>query len=149
MGCPFSLGLKPIVRILQIKINSKIVQGGRNGSGARRSIGSQGATVHSTVPDESRADVAVHGFYKWDTSALFDMQNFNLDVGSYLHQTSVKALTMEEKEKNDKYLQPYLERRRNFNPMVCFMDIISGTEAEAAQKCLALLISNKLKLLYS
>ena len=30
----------------------------------------------ATVPDESWADVSVHGFWKWGTTALFDMQIF-------------------------------------------------------------------------
>ena len=37
------------------------------------------------VPDESWADVSVHGFWKWGTTAIFDMQIVNLDAGSYLH----------------------------------------------------------------
>ena len=36
------------------------------------------------VPDESRADVSVYGFWKLVTYALFDMKIFNLDTGSYL-----------------------------------------------------------------
>ena len=51
------------------------------------------------MPDESRADVYVHGLWKWGTTALFDMIIFNLDAGSYLCQTSAKALeTMEYSE---------------------------------------------------
>ena len=64
------------------KINSRIVQGERNGDVARISTGGQedqgtqyreGVMGQAMVPDESRADVSIHGFYKWDTSALFDM----------------------------------------------------------------------------
>ena len=51
------------------------------------------------MPDKLQADVSVHGFYKWETSAIFDMLIFNLDAGSYLRQTSAKALEMMEKEK--------------------------------------------------
>ena len=50
------------------------------------------------VPDESRVDVSVYVFWKWVTTALFDVQIFNLDMGFYLHQTSPKALAMAEKE---------------------------------------------------
>ena len=46
----------------------------------------------STVPDESWADVFVHGLWKWVTSFLFYMQIFNVDSGSYLRQKSAKAL---------------------------------------------------------
>ena len=52
---------------------------------------------------------------------------------------------MAEKEKNDKYLQPFLECRRSFTPMVYSTDGIPGTDAVTAQICLALLLSNNLK----
>ena len=63
-------------------------------------------------------DVSAHGFWKYGISALFDMKIVNLDVGSYLSHTSAKVLAFLEKEKNDKYLQPCLERRYYFTPMV-------------------------------
>ena len=49
------------------------------------------------LPDESQVDVSFRAFLKWGTSALFDMQIFNLGVISYLRQTSAKALSMSEK----------------------------------------------------
>ena len=101
------------------------------------------------VPDESRADVSVHGFCKWGTTALFDMRIVNLYVGSYLRQTSAKALETAEKEKIYKYLQPCLERRRSFTPMVYSIDGIPGTEVVASQQRLASLLSNKPKPEYS
>ena len=90
-----------------------------------------------TVPDESWVDVSVHRFWKWGTTALFDMQIVNLDTGSYLRQTSAKALGTAEKEKKDKYLQPCLERQHSFTPMVYSTDGITGTEATSAHICLA------------
>ena len=54
------------------------------------------------MPDESRADVAIHGFWEWVTSTIFDMRIFNLDAGSYQRQTSVNVLATTEKEKKDK-----------------------------------------------
>ena len=56
---------------------------------------------------------------------------------------------MVEKEKKYNYLQPCLGCRRYFNAMVYSADVISGTEAVAAQRCLASLLSNKLKREYS
>ena len=69
--------------------------------------GYKGDTGQATVPDDSRADVSVHGFWKWGTTALFDMRIVNLYVGSYLRHTSANALTTAEKEIKDKYLQPF------------------------------------------
>ena len=42
------------------------------------------AMGQATVPGESRVYVSIYGFWRWGTSAIFDMQIFNLDVGSYL-----------------------------------------------------------------
>ena len=61
-------------------------------------------TGQATVPGESRADVSIYGFWKWGTTAIFDMIIFNLDAGCYLCQTSTKALATAEKEKRDKYI---------------------------------------------
>ena len=97
------------------------------------------------MPDESHADVSIHGFWKWGATALFDMIIVNLDSGSYLHQTSEKALAMSEKEKKEKYLQPCLGRRHSFTHMVYSVDGIPRTEAVAAQRRLASLLSNNLK----
>ena len=52
----------------------------------------EGATGQGTVHDDSWADVYIHGFWKWVTSAIFDIQIVNLDAGSYLWQMSAKAL---------------------------------------------------------
>ena len=55
-------------------------------------------------------DVSVHGFWKWGTTALFDMRIVNLDAGSFLRQMPAKALATAEKKKKGNYLQPCLER---------------------------------------
>ena len=75
---------------------------------------------------------------------FFYMRIVNLDAGYYLCQTSAKALTTAEKEKKYKYLHNCLERRRYFTPMVYSADGITGTEAVAAHKRLASLLSNNL-----
>ena len=90
-------------------------------------------------------DVSVHGFWKWGTTALFDMRIFNLDAVSYLRQTSAKALETADKKKKDKYLQPCLERRHSFTPMVHSADGITGTYSVVVQRHLALLLSKNLK----
>ena len=76
------------------------------------------------VPAESRADVSTHGFWNQDTTAIFDIQIVNFDVGSYLCMTSEKALVKVEKKKKDLYLQACLERRSTFTPIVFSADRI-------------------------
>ena len=44
--------------------------GGQDGKGNKEG---EVATGQETVPDESRADLSVHGFWKWITSTIFDI----------------------------------------------------------------------------
>ena len=74
--------LNPTAISYEPKINSRTLQGQRNGSIARVATGEQegeeneggkGETEQTMVTDQSWADVFVHGLWKWSTSALFDM----------------------------------------------------------------------------
>ena len=49
------------------------------------------------VPEELRADVSTHGFWKLGTTAMFNIQIINLDAGSYLHMKPENALTNADK----------------------------------------------------
>ena len=98
---PSAISYKP-------KISSRTVQGERNGARARvvtveQEGGGQdddeGATGQATVTDEARADVSIHGFWKWGTFDLFETKIVNLYLGSYLRQMSAKALAMAKNEK--------------------------------------------------
>ena len=105
-----SRALVPSAITYEPKINSRTVQGERTGAGARqeggeaddgmdtvgrrvnraaRLIGQPGQLV---VPAESRADVSTNSFWKRGTTAMFNIQNFNLDVGSYLRMMPEKTL---------------------------------------------------------
>ena len=53
---------------------------------------------------------------------MFDIIIINLDAGSNLCMIPEKALEKAEKEKKDLYLKDFLERRRNFTPMVYSAD---------------------------
>ena len=74
------------------------------------------------------------------------MRIVNLDAGSYLCQTSVKALSAAEKEKKYKYIHTCLEHRHNFTPMVYSVDRNPGAEAVAVQQCLAYMKQEYLKM---
>ena len=78
-GALFSQALNPSYISYEPKINSRTVQGESNWDRARFATGSQyrevnegveGAMVKITVPDDSRTDASVHGFWKWCTSAV-------------------------------------------------------------------------------
>ena len=108
-----------------------------------------GRPVQVQVPADSRADVSAHGFWNRGTTAIFNIQIFDLNAFSYLRMTPEKDLAKAEKEKKGLYLQACLERRRNFTPMVYSAEVIPGAEALAAQKRLSALLSYKLKREYS
>ena len=61
-------------------------QGGRarTVNGAARLAGRLGQVE---ITAESRAYISAHGFWKQGTTAMFDIQVFNLDAGSYLRMT--------------------------------------------------------------
>ena len=54
------------------------------------------------------ADISAHVFWKWGTTAMFDIQIFNLNAGSYLRMTPEKSHAKAEKEKKDLHLQACL-----------------------------------------
>ena len=61
--------------------------------------------VQVELPEDSRADVSVHGVWKGGTTLMFDIIVLNLDMGSYLRMTPEKSLEKAEKERKDLYLQ--------------------------------------------
>ena len=67
---------------------------GRTVNRAFRLLGQLGQVV---IPAESGADVSTHSFWKWGTTAMFDIRIVNLDAGSYLCMTPEKALAKSEK----------------------------------------------------
>ena len=115
---------------------------GRTVNAAARLAGQPGQVV---VPAESRADVSVHGLWKRETTTMFDIRIVNLDAGSYLLRMTPEKALEAEKEKEDLYLQAYLEHRMTFTPMVYSADGIPRVEALAAQNRLAALIRYKMK----
>ena len=119
---------------------------GRTVDGAARLVGQ---TLQVVVPAESRVDVSAHSFWKWGTTAMFDIRIVILDAVSYLRMKPEQDLAKAKKEKKDLYLQACLERKRTFTPMVYSTDVTPGAEALAAQKRLASLLSYKLKREYS
>ena len=63
--------------------------------------------------------------------------------------TLEKLIAKEEKEKKDKYLHPFLERRRHFTPLFLSANGIPGVEARAATQIMASHLSFMLKREYS
>ena len=98
-----------------------------------------------TVPAELRAYISSHGFWKWGTTAMFEIIISNLAVGLYLRMTPKKALAKAEKDKKSLSFQACLERRPNFTTMIYSADRIPGEEALDTQKRLVALLKFKMK----
>jgi hypothetical protein len=107
------------------------------------------AAPQGTIEPEDRGDVAVRGFWRRGTTAIFDVRITDTDAPSYRSQTPAKVLLMHEKRKKDKYLDACLASRRQFTPLVLSVDGMRGVEADAACKRLAALLSAKWKRAYS
>jgi hypothetical protein len=65
------------------------------------------------------------------------------DARSYRKKEFAKVLEQHEKEKKDKYIQNFLEMRKDFTPMVYSVDGIAGREAQNAKKRLAVHLAGK------
>ena len=108
-----------------------------------------GGMVQVMLPAELQDDSIAHGFCKWGTTTMFDIQISKLDMVSYLHMMPEKALGKVEKDNKDKYLQACLERRHALNPMFYSDRVIPGTEDLSVQMILASYLSFQLKRKYS
>jgi hypothetical protein len=107
------------------------------------------ASGATTVPPESRGDIAVRGFWKRQTTAIFDVRVTDTDCASQVGQDPKKVLLRHEKEKKGKYLDRCIASRRQFTPLVFSVDGLQGVEAQAASKQLAAKLAGKWKRPYS
>ena len=65
------------------------------------------------------------------------MKITDTDARSARGRDFIKILASHEKEKKDKYLQPCLQMRKDFTPLVYTVDGIAGCEARNVEKRLA------------
>ena len=72
-----------------------------------------------------------------------DTRITDTDAPSYKDFTSAKALERAAKAKKAKYLQPCLDCRRSFTPLVYYVDRMAYKEAKAFEKRIACLLAEK------
>jgi hypothetical protein len=101
------------------------------------------------VGPELRGDIAAHGFWKRGTTAIFDVRVTDTDCKSNRGRDPAKILLAHETEKRLQYLEPCLQRRKHFTPLVFSAAGLRGVEAAAALQKLASLLSVKWKRTYS
>ena len=88
--------------------------------------------MRDKVPEETRAYVGAHGFWRRGSTALFDIYIVNLDVRSNLWMMPKKALEKVGIGNKNKYLQSCLEHMRHFIPLVLSVNGIPGAEVQDA-----------------
>ena len=97
----------------------------------------------NTAGDEARGDIAAHGLINRSETCIMDMRVTDTDSKSYSSSSSEKVLERAAKLKKDKYLQPCLERRRSFIPLVYSVDGMACKEALAWEKRIASMLAKK------
>jgi hypothetical protein len=107
------------------------------------------ATGNTSIQPANRGDIAVRGFWKRSTTAIFDVRITDTDAPSYRGTDPGKVLSKQEKEKKDKHLTACLAARRQFTPLVFSVDGMRGAETDAACKRLAALLAGKWERPYS
>ena len=124
----------------KVSTEPKIFSGRANGSAG---AGPSGRTQASELDADLRGDVGAHGFWRSGSTTIFDVRIVDTDAPSYNQRDPAKIIAGQEKAKKGKYLEACLERRRSFTPLVFSADGLMGTEAKAASRQLASLLSKK------
>jgi len=92
---------------------------------------------HGSLPPALRGDVAVHGFWRRGTTAIFDVRVTDTDAAYHRHRDPAKILARHESEKKKKYGPRCTAAHLHFTPLVYSVDGMEGAEAGAARKRLA------------
>ena len=67
---------------------------------------------------EARGDVLVHGLWERGSGCVLDIRITDTDAHSYKDISAAKVLKRATKANKAKYLQPCLDRRQSFTPLV-------------------------------
>jgi len=98
---------------------------------------------------DQRGDVGVRGFWSRANTTIFDVQVCDTDAPSYANITPARVLENAERRKKAKHLDPCLQQRKHFTPLVFSVDGVAGREATSAIRNLAKLLSAKWNRAYS
>ena len=125
-----------------------LINPGRGAEG-ERTADAEGATAPAETSGAEaqthgkRGDMLYRGFWERGTDTITDCRICDTDQKSYRGRTPEKVLESMETEKKKKYLQPCLEQRRHFTPLVFSVDGLMGREAEAFLKRLSQKLARK------
>ena len=90
-----------------------------------------------------RDDVLVHGLWERGSGCVLGIRITDTDTPSYKDISSAKVLERAAKAKKSKYLQPCLDQRRSFTPLVYLVDEMACKEAKAFEKRITCLLAEK------
>ncbi|KAL7463293.1 hypothetical protein ACHAXS_003675, partial [Conticribra weissflogii] len=108
--------------------------------------------IHSstlTAEANARGDKGVIGFWQRQRLTIFDAQIVNTDSPSYSSKNPQQILDHSESNKKIKYEDACHQRRCDFTPIIYSVDGLPSKGTVLAEKRLAQLLQNKLKLPYS
>ena len=114
-----------------------------------------GMELSVTVPkydnqgDKERGYILIHELWSKCTSYVLDISVTDTDAKFYQSIALAKVLERATKEKKTTYLETFLERRRNFMPLVYLVDGMVYKETAAYDKGIASLIASKWERQYS
>ncbi len=105
--------------------------------------------VNEVLGNEARGGVGAHGFWKRGRTTIFDVQVCDTDAKGNGNCNSKKVLEGAALRKKDKYEEACLERRRDFTPMIYFVDGMADKHAQVAEKRIASILAAKWTRQYS
>ena len=105
---------------------------------------SQEKTEQTATGEDERGDLLIRGLWTRGTDCILDVCVTDTDTKSFSKRDPTKELESQEKEKNQKYLEACLERRRHST-----MDGMHGREAKPFAQYLAAKLASKRKKSYS
>ena len=85
----------------------------------------------------------VNGLWERGIGCVLDIRFTDTDAPSYKDFTSAKVLERAAKAKKAKYLQPCLDQRLSFTPLVYLVDGMACKEAMAFEKRITCLLAEK------
>ncbi|KAL7474365.1 hypothetical protein ACHAW6_000346 [Cyclotella cf. meneghiniana] len=103
----------------------------------------------NSLVDEARGDVLSHGFWNQGRGAVFDVHIRDTDSRSYRNTSSSKILEHHAKEEKDKYETACLDQRRDFTPLVYYVDGMASKDTRTAERRIAWLLTRKWSHTYS
>jgi len=107
---------------------------------------SQPRNPYVTTPQqisEERGDASCYAFWQCGRDCIFDVRITDTEAHSHRNKEPAKVPELQEKEKKGKYLQTCHELRKDFTPLVCSVDGMTGKEARYAESRLAYHFASK------